>query len=107
MPDHVHLLVAGTTEAASFLRFLKKAKQLSGYYYKQRFGQPLWQPNSYEHVLRDEEATGAVLRYILENPVKARLVETPVDYPHVGSDVYTIDQLVEFLQFPERWELPE
>ena len=35
-----------------------------------RSGQPFWQRNYYEHVIRDEEELNAVRRYIRENPLK-------------------------------------
>jgi REP element-mobilizing transposase RayT len=54
----------------------------------------LWQPYGYEHVLRSDEATHAVVRYILENPVRAGLVEDVLDYPFCGSLVHRTDDLV-------------
>lgn len=44
MPDHAHLLVATAHSAADFLRFVRAAKQYSGFYYRRRFGARLWQP---------------------------------------------------------------
>ncbi len=35
-----------------------------------RSGQPFWQRNYYEHVIRDEEELNAARRYIRENPLK-------------------------------------
>jgi putative transposase len=104
MPDHVHLVAVGTFDASDFLAFIRRAKQLSGYYYSRHFKQRLWQPDSYEHVLRDNEATEAVIRYVIENPLKAGLVERIDDYPHFGSSVYPREALIEFLQFPGDWE---
>jgi putative transposase len=34
-----------------------------------------WQPESHDHVVRDEQELQRIRRYILENPVKAGLVE--------------------------------
>jgi putative transposase len=104
MPDHVHLVVVATYDAYDFLAFIRRAKQLSGYYYSRRFNQRLCQPDSYEHVLRDNEATEAVIRYVIENPLKAGLVERLEDYPTFGSMIYPRDASIEFLQFPGQWE---
>lgn len=104
MPDHVHLVVVGTSEASDLLAFIRRAKQFSGYYYSQRFKQRLWQPDGYEHVLRNDEATEAVIRYVIENPLKAGLVDRLEDYRFFGSEVYTRDALIDYLQFPGNWE---
>jgi len=33
-------------------------------------GEPVWQRNYYEHVVRDEHALDRLRRYILENPIR-------------------------------------
>jgi putative transposase len=40
-----------------------------------------WQPESYDHVVRDEAELQRIRRYVLENPVKAGLVENWQDWP--------------------------
>jgi len=91
------LLIEGQSEASDCKRFIARAKQYSGFYYKQKYGRTLWQRYGFEHVLRDEELTPVVARYILENPLRARLVERIEDYPYVGSLVYPLAHLVEGL----------
>ena len=98
MPDHVHLLIEACSEASDCLRFIKRAKQFSGYHFRQRFGRPLWQRYGYEHVLRDDEETLGIARYILENPVRARLVARVEDYPFLGSAIYPIADILEAVQ---------
>ncbi len=36
----------------------------------------------------------AVARYILENPVRAGLARTVDEYPHVGSEVWSIAEML-------------
>jgi putative transposase len=98
MPDHLHLLIEAHTEASDCLRFIKRAKQFSGYHFKQRFGTPLWQRYGYEHVLRSDEPTLSVARYIVENPVRAGLVTRVEDYPFVGSTMHSIAEILEAVQ---------
>ena len=98
MPDHVHLLAAGKSEAADAKRYIKLAKQYSGFYYKQANRRRLWQRYPFEHVLRDDETTFAVARYIIENPVRAGLVSDPRDYPFLGSQVCTLDEILSAMQ---------
>ena len=81
MPDHVHILATGTTEAADLRSFAKVSKQKVGWDFRQKTGKYLWQEGFYDHVLRDEDATAGVIRYILNNPVRAGLVARPEDYP--------------------------
>ena len=98
MPDHLHLLVEAVTDAANALRFISRAKQLSGYYYRQKFGQVLWQRYGFERVLRNDEQTLVVARYILENPIRRGMVVRAEDYPFVGSTLYSVPEILEAIQ---------
>jgi REP element-mobilizing transposase RayT len=79
-------------------RFITKAKQYSGFYYKKKYATPLWQRYGYERVLRNEEATVTVARYIVANPVRAGLVVEPRDYPFVGSSVFSMEALLHSIE---------
>jgi len=94
MPDHVHLLVEGQSHDSDACRFIARAKQLSAFHYEKAFGELLWQRYSYERVLRSEEATLSVARYILENPVRAGLVTRTADYAFLGSHTYSVDHIL-------------
>jgi putative transposase len=85
MPDHLHLLVQGKSENADLKRFIARAKQLSGYHYAQAFRGRLWQRYGYERALRESEPTATVVKYLLENPIRAGLVARVEDYPFLGS----------------------
>jgi REP element-mobilizing transposase RayT len=95
MPDHLHLLVEAQAESSNGLKFIDRAKQLSGFYYRQTCGRGLWQRYSFEHVLRDDEDTRRGARYILENPIRGGLVKRVQDYPFVGSCIHTLDEILE------------
>jgi hypothetical protein len=71
--------------AADFRAFVRIFKQRSAFEWKRRCGTPLWQRSYFEHVLRDDEDTIGVAKYILENPVRANLVKRPEHYPYLGS----------------------
>jgi putative transposase len=94
MPEHVHVLAQGVADTADCRRFMKLSKQYSGYAYAQKYGNRLWQPWGYERVLRDDEATSVVARYIVENPVRAGLVASVLEYPFVGSQIYGLKDLI-------------
>src|SRR5262245_7857715 len=41
MPDHAHLVAEGLEDHSDLKRFISRAKQLSGYHYKQQFNERL------------------------------------------------------------------
>ena len=94
MPDHLHLLVEGVTAGARLEPFVHAAKQYSAFAYTRRAEAPLWQRSYYDHALRDDESTQQVVRYLLENPIRAGLVLRVEDYPYLGSEVYSREQLL-------------
>ena len=98
MPDHVHMLVEGNHPAADFREFVRIFKQRSSFGWKQRKATALWQRSYFEHVLRDDEGTIGVAKYILENPVRDNLVERPEDYPYVGSLTMDVRHLLYSVQ---------
>ena len=85
MPDHVHVLIEGTAPNSDMKEFAKAAKQYAGFYYKKHTVRSLWQPSYWDHVLRDEEDTWSVARYIVENPLTDGLAQSPDEYPFLGS----------------------
>ena len=82
MPDHVHLLLVPGPSAdlsrvmqhikGGFARSLNVARGSSG---------AVWQPRFYESAVRTEVQLDRWIRYIEENPVKARLAASPSAYP--------------------------
>jgi putative transposase len=81
MPNHVHLLVTPTVEAA---RWLGPLKGFTGHEAIRQLcldGLPFWQDESYDHLVRNGEEFDRVRRYIEWNPVKAGLSESPEGFP--------------------------
>lgn len=81
MPNHVHVLFTprGEFELEGILHSIKSftANQIN-----KLLGRTgaLWQPESYDHIVRDWEQLGAFQRYIAVNPTKASLAKS--DYIH-------------------------
>jgi len=86
MPDHVHLLVDGSEET-DLAQLMKTFKQASSYDYRRRVGRPLWQRSYYDHVLRGSDELQPAIEYILGNPVRAGLADSPPAYPFSGGEV--------------------
>jgi putative transposase len=95
MPDHLHLLIEARSDSSNCLRFIKRAKQFSGFYYSRAHGNRLWQRYGFEHTLRDDNDTLRAARYILENPVRSRLVVNPQDYEFSGSRTHSVAEILE------------
>ena len=94
MPDHLHLLIEGKSDNSDCKRFIARAKQYSAFFYSRTYRSVLWQRYGFEHVLREEETSWVVARYILENPIRAGMVRRVEDYPFVGSLVYALTDLI-------------
>jgi putative transposase len=96
MPDHLHLFAEAKSEASDGRDFIKRSRQYSGFYYSKTYGSKLWQRYGYDHVVRDDEKTIAFIRYIVENPLKAGLLNRIEDYPFVGSLEWPLEALVDW-----------
>jgi REP element-mobilizing transposase RayT len=95
MPDHVHLLLEGATDDADLREAVRVWKQLVGHAWKSQTKAPLWQTGFHDRVLREGDDTRAVVRYLLNNPVRAGLVQNAADYRWSGSSQYTFEELAE------------
>jgi len=93
MPDHLHLLVTGTTGTSDLQRFAKLAKQRSAFTYSHAKRRRLWQASYYDHVLRPEESSLSFIHYMFQNPVRAGLVEQWIDYPYLGSETMSLREI--------------
>jgi REP element-mobilizing transposase RayT len=77
MPDHIHLLLGFppdrtlTKVIGLWKRWLAREHTI------------VWQTNFFDHRLRNDENIDQKGEYILQNPVRAGLVERPEDWPYV------------------------
>jgi len=97
MPDHLHLLVEAASDAAGLEAFVKDAKQRSSFHAGSVVGGRLWQAGYHERVLRSNEETRALAAYILQNPVRAGLVDDACEYRFNGSPAYSVRALMEYV----------
>jgi putative transposase len=96
MPDHLHQLVHGRTPTSDGLKFIRLGKQYSGFYFKKAFKQPVWQRYGHDRFLRQDKDVWRIVRYIIENPVRAGLVEKVEDYPFIGSQLHSREELMKW-----------
>ena len=80
MPDHVHLAGRlGERSLSSIMHTLKS--YTSNQLVDLGVDAPVWQPGYHDHVLRDDEDYAVRVRYLVNNPIRAGLVERIEDYP--------------------------
>jgi REP element-mobilizing transposase RayT len=86
MPDHIHFMWMGlrlTTDQLNAVKFLRT--HLEPALGKGR----VWQHQAYDHVLREEERRrntfASVCFYVMENPVRAKLVEFSEQWKFHGA----------------------
>jgi REP element-mobilizing transposase RayT len=88
MPDHVHLFLRGSHKfrlgawIGTLKQALAKAAVLS------RAQGQMWEEGFFDHVLRNNESYSQKWNYVRENPVRAGLVKSAVDWPYQGEIVY-------------------
>jgi len=91
MPDHVHLLLTPLQRSQdswySLRELLHSVKSYSAHLINRMRGSsgPVWQPESFDRLIRDDDEFHQKWNYMLMNPVKAGLASRPWEYP------FTID----------------
>jgi putative transposase len=80
MPDHVHLLLTPQVSASKLLGSLKASIARRANLPLERSGQPFWQDENYDHLVRSDDEFRRIQRYIENNPVTACLAATPEQY---------------------------
>jgi REP element-mobilizing transposase RayT len=88
MPEHVHLIFTPwvdekAMEVYSLAEIMDAIKGASAHKVNKMLGRKgrLWQPESFDRVLRSSESLDAKMEYLLENPVRAGLAARWTDYP--------------------------
>lgn len=64
MPNHVHLILILENCALPLGEIIRRWKAKVSH----TFGSSVWQPNYYDHVIRDEKALNRIREYIIYNP---------------------------------------
>lgn len=87
MPDHVHFFARPTGEGKSLAQWHQTWKSLTAR--KLTVGlkcpSPIWQPETFDHILRSAESYSEKWHYVRQNPVRAGLVPKADDWPWQGE----------------------
>jgi REP element-mobilizing transposase RayT len=93
MPDHVHLVLAPLRDTAgrlySLADIMSGIKGASAHSVNRALCRKdhVWQDESFDHVLRNNESIDGKVEYILANPMREGLAKRPGDYPWSWRDV--------------------
>jgi REP element-mobilizing transposase RayT len=85
MPDHVHLICTALADGDgpfSIPEIMHAIKSESAHRINEALGRKgrVWQDESFDHVLRNDESLAQKIAYVLENPVRAGLVTRLFEY---------------------------
>jgi len=82
MPNHVHAVLWPMPNHL-LGDILKSWKGYTAHEFNQRLqqtGQTFWQPESFDHWIRNDDEKARICRYVVHNPVPARLCATPEEW---------------------------
>ncbi|MBI5043351.1 MAG: response regulator [Nitrospirae bacterium] len=90
LPEHIHLLIAPTTDSFTISHFMKGIKGKSAFEINrcntnknntvENVPMRIWQHQFLDHIVRDDEDYRVHIEYIHNNPVKHNLCKTPEEY---------------------------
>ena len=77
MPNHVHLVLTTLKNSLPLYAILQKHKRFTAWKSNKILNRTgsFWHPESYDHIVRDEDELKRVIKYTLGNPVKAKFVK--------------------------------
>lgn len=100
MPNHIHLLITPVLNV-TLERVMQLVKGGFSYRVKKERGSNIevWQRGFTDRRVRNGVECGAILKYIHENPVKARLVERAEDFQFSSANPkFEVDSLPKYLR---------
>lgn len=87
MPDHIHwLFQLGENESLSNVINLFKGRTARKLNKELNKEGKFWQSAYYDHAVRKDEDIKQIARYIVANPLRAKLVERIEEYPHWDAE---------------------
>ena len=94
MPNHVHAVVT-PNEGHTLSEILQNWKSFTAHRAQKVAqasrlpipnGEPFWQRESYDHLVREQTDFVRVCEYTIQNPVSAGLCVRPEDWPYLGTE---------------------
>ncbi len=87
MPDHVHFFCTPRDDSKDLSSFMMGWKQWTSKRLSRECGMkpPIWQPEFFDYLLRNEDGYEERYEYMRENPVKAKLAGNSAEWPWQGE----------------------
>ena len=83
MPDHIHVIVSPAESTLPLSKFLNVFKGRTTAIFKDKENlRKIRQRSAFDHVIRTEENLKAVIKYIMNNPVRKGIVKKADEYPY-------------------------
>lgn len=90
MPDHAHLIITPYDEVPLH-EILQRIKGASAHGINRLLGRsgPVWQKESFDHIIRSNEKLDEKIAYVLDNPVRKGFVKHFSEWPwHYPTDYF-------------------
>ena len=98
MYNHVHMVIE-TNKETNLSRMMKRLNLLYYNHYKRKYDYAghFWQDRFKSLLIANDEYLLACGLYIEKNPVRAKIVKSPEDYPHSSYNYYAYGQKDELM----------
>ncbi len=93
MPDHVHLIIQGKNNNSDCLKMINMFKQKTGYWLSFNDYNTKWQRDYFDHIIGNDKDLRNQVYYILNNPVRAGIVNDLKEYLFKGSTIMNLDEM--------------
>lgn len=94
MPDHLHIILSGKNKNSNIKKCIESFKQKTGFWLAQNKEEFRWQKDYYDHILRGKNDLINHIKYIINNPVKAGMVDDWKHYKFLGPSVEEIERML-------------
>lgn len=94
MPNRLHVLAEGATDASDFRRFVTLTKQRTGYRHRRLYAAKLWHVGYVDRILLPGETTRHAAQELLRISWREGLVADAREYPFLGSEVWSVDDVL-------------
>jgi REP element-mobilizing transposase RayT len=92
MPNHFHLIIRQNTGIGT-IQFISMVQLLYAKYFNKKYGRKgqLFEGRYRPKVIKDQKYMMQLIRYLMENPVRAGLVKKPEDWEFLSFNAKLID----------------
>ena len=80
MPDHFHLIIQPIEKTKGAFYSLSEIMHSIKSFTAHEIGEPIWQHENFDRIIRDEKEFLEKINYIINNPIKKGIVENAEDY---------------------------